>query len=95
LSQGYDTISSVVQSVFLRIGCHLEVQKKMQVEIDEVFGSEEEKSLTWNDLRRLEYTGMVIEETMRLHPALPLVMRHLDDPLVLGNSYITGENNKK
>jgi len=68
----------------MRIGFHVEIQRKMQAEVDEVF-SLDKTSFNWNDIRRLDYMEMVIKEVMRLHPVTPIVMRHLHQPLTLGN----------
>ncbi|KAM0827586.1 hypothetical protein ACQ4PT_068107 [Festuca glaucescens] len=55
---------------------HPAVLKKAQDEIDARFGAEPSRLLDKTDLSHLPYLHCVISETLRLHPAAPLLLRH-------------------
>lgn len=56
------------------LGLHPEVQQKAAEELAHVFGSSEE-NISSESLSRLNYLDVVIKETMRLFPVLPLSAR--------------------
>jgi len=61
---------------------HLDIQKKVQNEIDTVLGKKENVEST--DLAKLQYLKNVINETLRLHTPGPFAARQLEENLVLG-----------
>ncbi|KAG7565515.1 Cytochrome P450 superfamily [Arabidopsis suecica] len=55
---------------------HPGVMKKLQEEIRATLGSNKER-ITEEDLQKVEYLKMVIEETFRLHPPAPILLPRL------------------
>ena len=53
---------------------HPRVLKKVQEEVDSVVGTE--RMVEAADLPNLEYTKAVVKETLRRHPAAPLMLAH-------------------
>ncbi|KAI1299275.1 Cytochrome P450 4c3 [Halotydeus destructor] len=59
------------------IGLHPEVQRKLQQEVDAIFGDDRERPVTADDLRRMPYLECTIKESLRLYPAGPFFARQL------------------
>ncbi|XP_050665085.1 cytochrome P450 4g1-like [Leptidea sinapis] len=83
---GQETIATTLFFCFLTIGDHKDVQEKMVKEIKQVMG-EEKCDVTKEHLSMMPYCEAVINETMRLYPAAPGVMRYADRDVKLGKRY--------
>ena len=62
---GHETTANALSFLFYLLSTHPEVARRVEAEVDEVLSG---RSPTLADLKRLEYTTMVIEETLRLYP---------------------------
>ena len=69
---GHETSAAVMTWVWYVIWQHPEVERRLQRELKDVLG---ERTPTFEDLPRLTYTRMVIEETMRMYPPGWLIPR--------------------
>ena len=62
---------------------HPEYQKKVQEELDEVFGSSN-RPVTADDIKQLRYLTACFKESLRLYPVAPLYARELVSDLKFG-----------
>lgn len=69
-----DTSNQLVLFTLLMIAIHPEVQEKLEKELKSVFCSPE-TPLHYDTLKQLEYLDMVIKETLRLFPIIPIVLK--------------------
>ena len=67
VSVGYETTSTTLALTCYHLAMHPEVQRKLQMEIDEVFPNEDQVP-SYDTVRELAYLDMVISETLRLFP---------------------------
>nr|UOU03252.1 cytochrome P450 3049C1 [Brachionus rubens] len=70
---GQETTANTLAFCFLELGRNPQVYNKLKEEIDLVMGSKTE--LDYDDISRLEYTGCVFKETLRLWPPAPEILR--------------------
>ncbi|PFH48808.1 hypothetical protein AMATHDRAFT_149066 [Amanita thiersii Skay4041] len=70
-----DTTLSTVQSLFLAMAMHPEVQRNAQEEIDTIVGSKRLPDFT--DRSSLPYINAIAKEAMRWQPVLPLGTPHM------------------
>jgi len=80
---GHETSALVLSHAFLMLAMHPEVQRKAVVELKEVFGSADAR-IDYDSMNNLIYLDMVIKETMRLFPVLPLSARKTSDEIQIG-----------
>ncbi|KAJ8416525.1 hypothetical protein AAFF_G00358130 [Aldrovandia affinis] len=74
--EGHDTTAASMNWTLYLLGSHPEEQRKVQQELQEVFGSSD-RPVGADDLRRLRYLECVIKESLRLFPAVPLFARRI------------------
>ncbi|XP_023370667.1 cytochrome P450 4V2 isoform X2 [Otolemur garnettii] len=88
--EGHDTTAAAITWALYLLGCNPEVQKKVDNELDEVFGKSD-RPATSEDLKKLKYLECVIKETLRLFPSVPLFARTLnEDCTVAGYKVLKG-----
>ncbi|CAI9115914.1 OLC1v1016927C2 [Oldenlandia corymbosa var. corymbosa] len=74
LQAGSDTTASTMEWAMAHLIDNPNLLQKAQAEIDDVVG--QERLIAENDLPRLPYIRCIINETLRLHPASPLLVPH-------------------
>ncbi|KAL0342869.1 UNVERIFIED_CONTAM: cytochrome [Sesamum angustifolium] len=81
LIAGMDTSSAVVEWTLSELIRHPKAMKKLQQELKQVVGMDQ--IVEESHLDRLEYLDMVVKETFRLHPAVPILIHEsLEDCVV-------------
>jgi cytochrome P450 len=90
LLAGHETTASTLAWTWYELSRNPEVAERMRAEAREVLG---DGLPTYEDLHRLTYTTMVIQETMRLHPAVWILPRvSIEAEEVDGYSIPAGSN---
>ncbi len=79
---GHETTANALSWVWYLLATHPEAEARLHAEIDRVLGG---RTPTYADLARLEWTRMVIDETMRLYPPAHAVSR-----TAIGEDWIGG-----
>ncbi|KAG4065113.1 hypothetical protein HA402_007510 [Bradysia odoriphaga] len=82
--EGHDTTTSAITFCLYCIAQYPEVQQKCFQEIRDVIGDDVTKPVTLNDLNNLNYFDLVIKETLRIFPSVPLIGRELQEEVVIG-----------
>jgi cytochrome P450 len=87
---GYETTSLTLSWAFDYLVHHPGMMQKIQAEVDSVLGN---RPPTFEDLPKLTYTRMVLQETLRLRPSAWQVMRTaIDDDEIDGYPIPAGTN---
>ncbi|MEW5313289.1 MAG: hypothetical protein WDW38_004870 [Sanguina aurantia] len=72
LIAGHETTAAVLTWTFYLLATHPEVSEKLREEVDRVLG---DRTPTIADMKELAYTTRVINESMRLYPQPPVLLR--------------------
>jgi cytochrome P450 family 4 len=80
---GHDTTSTAISFILFAIAKHPEVQRKLNREIDEILG--EDGELSFKLLNNFKYLEMVIKETLRMYPPVPIISRRSFEEVDLGD----------
>ncbi|XP_074543073.1 cytochrome P450 4V8 [Halichoeres trimaculatus] len=90
--EGHDTTAASMNWSLHLMGSHPEVHRKVQQELDEVFG-ESDRPATAEDLKKLKYLDCVIKESLRLFPSVPFFARWIrEDCYINGFKVPNGAN---
>ncbi|KAM7110837.1 cytochrome P450 4V2 [Molossus nigricans] len=76
--EGHDTTAAGINWALYLLGSNPEVQRKLDDELDEVFGKSD-RPATSEDLKKLKYLECVIKETLRLFPSVPMIARNFSE----------------
>ncbi|KAL2867837.1 cytochrome P450 [Aspergillus lucknowensis] len=90
---GSDTSGVALANAFYYLAKHQKVYKKLQAEVDSVFSQADAPEFLNETLRRLPYLEAVINETLRLKPAVPSGQPRMTPPdgLQVDEMWIPGE----
>lgn len=77
LFAGYDTSSTTLSNVLFELAKNPDIQKRLRAEIKQTF-AEGNGEISFEALSKMEYMGMVLDETLRRYPPLPLLERRHD-----------------
>ncbi|XP_050081729.1 cytochrome P450 4d2-like [Anopheles aquasalis] len=87
---GHDTTASAMTFLLYNVAKHPEVQERLYEEILDEIGSEFTE-ITLSTLNNLRYMDLVLKESLRLYPPVPMIARiATDDTEVLGERIIRG-----
>jgi cytochrome P450 len=87
--QGQDTTAFTVSTALLMLAMHPQVQSKVHAEISQI----SLESLDFNAIISLKYLDMIINETMRLFPVAPFVIRYATEEIFLDDKKIPKNTN--
>lgn len=76
---GHDTTTSAIEFLLYNLGQYPEVQEKMYNEIIQVFGKDFSEPVTIAKLNSLSYMDLVIKESLRVFPPVPMIARYLHE----------------
>ena len=87
---GHETTATALSWIWYLLSQHPQVEAKLHAELDEVLGG---RAPTMADLAHLTYTGMVVDEAMRIFPPVWAVGRAaIDDDEIMGYRIPKGSN---
>lgn len=81
--EGHDTTTSGITFCLYNIAKYPEVQAKCLDEIYSVLGRDQQKRTNLSELNKLHYLDLVIKESLRLFPSVPLIGRTLCEEAVI------------
>ena len=59
--EGHDTTAAAITYFCYLMGCYPDVQKKVQEELDSIFGNDHERECTMDDIQKMTYLDCVIK----------------------------------
>lgn len=89
---GSDTTSNTVEFALTEMMNKPEVLKKVQQELESVIGKD--NIVEESDIGKLPYVYAVMKETLRLHPALPLLVPHCPSQTSIVAGYTVPEGSR-
>ncbi|KAI8115355.1 putative cytochrome P450 4d14 [Lucilia cuprina] len=93
--EGHDTTTSGISHTLYLLARHPEVQQKVFEEILQVIGNDKEdhKPVTMRELQDLKYLDVVIKESLRLYPPVPMIGRFTEQDVELDGKIIPANVN--
>ncbi|XP_045492135.1 cytochrome P450 4d2-like [Colias croceus] len=88
--EGHDTTTSGICFSLFCVSKHMDVQDKIFEEQKRILGDDLSKDPTYSDLKQMKYLELVIKESLRIFPSVPLIER-----LITKDSELAGLRIKK
>ena len=85
--EGHDTTSSGLGFCLYSLAKNPEIQQKAYDEVIDVLGTDSTEPLSIKILNDLNYLEMVIKETLRLYPSVPLFGRKMQENTQIGKEF--------
>jgi len=85
---GYDTTATSSNWTLHFIGCYPEIQTKVHQELDAVFGEDDEREITFEDLKNLVYLEYCVKEALRLYPPVSMFGRKIVEDTVIAGKHV-------
>ncbi|XP_023241675.1 cytochrome P450 4C1-like [Centruroides sculpturatus] len=82
--KAYTTLSKTICWCLYEVGKNPEILAKIQDELDSIF-EDVNSPIRKEDLQKMEYLECVINETMRMYPAVPITARLSKEEICVGN----------
>jgi len=83
LMAGHETTSTAITWTLYELTKHPEIQKKLHEEVDTILGGNPVKS--FDQIEQLKYLNMVVKESLRFYPPIPIVLRRVvNDDIIQG-----------
>uniref|UniRef100_A0A034W6F3 Cytochrome P450 4e2 n=1 Tax=Bactrocera dorsalis TaxID=27457 RepID=A0A034W6F3_BACDO len=76
--EGHDTTTSAVAFTVYLLAMHPEIQRKVYAEQKQLLGDNFKDEATFQQIADMQYLDMVIKESLRLYPSVPIVARRTD-----------------
>ncbi|CAK1578179.1 unnamed protein product [Parnassius mnemosyne] len=77
LFEGHDTTTSAISFILFCMSRHKEVQDKVFAEQKTIFKDNLNRDATYSELHQMKYLELVIKESLRLFPSVPLIERKI------------------
>ncbi|KFM65250.1 Cytochrome P450 4c3, partial [Stegodyphus mimosarum] len=80
---GHDTTAMGISWALYNIGLRPDIQEAIHEELDVIFGNDDQRPITVEDVREMKYLECVLKESQRLYPSLPVIGRELEEDVVI------------
>ncbi|EDV25750.1 uncharacterized protein TRIADDRAFT_23953 [Trichoplax adhaerens] len=84
LLAGYETTANTLSSVCYLLAVNPDVQERLINEVDDAFSGVDD-DLSYEQIFELKYLDMVITETLRLYPPIPIIIREVAQDCTIGD----------
>ena len=81
---GHDTTATSIVWAIYFLGLHQDVQDKVHEELDSIFGCDDDRQITSEDILKLKYLECCVKESMRLIPTVFMVGREPFNDIQIG-----------
>jgi len=88
LFAGHDTTSSLLSWCMDALARNPEIVRKLREEIESVLGNR--KVVEFDDVKNFKYCEMVLKETLRMRPPVPILDRAVKEDIMLGDNLYRG-----
>ncbi|XP_022710511.1 cytochrome P450 4c3-like [Varroa jacobsoni] len=81
--EGHDTTPMGVSWTLCLLAENPDIQAKVHQGLDDIFGNDNDGSITQDDLSKMKYIERCIKEAQRLYPSVPLIARFVNQDLMI------------
>ncbi|XP_058822327.1 cytochrome P450 4d2-like isoform X2 [Topomyia yanbarensis] len=91
--EGHDTTTIAIAFTLLLLARHKDVQEKVYKEVTEIIGTNLDTPVTYRNLQDMKYLEMVIKESLRLYPPVPIIGRKFTEKTTIDGKTVPENSN--
>ncbi|KXJ78682.1 hypothetical protein RP20_CCG003725, partial [Aedes albopictus] len=91
--EGHDTTTIAIAFTLLLLARNPEVQEKVYKEVIDIIGTDLSTPVTYRNLQDMKYLEMIIKESLRLYPPVPIIGRKFNEKTTIGGNVIPEDSN--
>ncbi|XP_041765666.1 uncharacterized protein LOC121590248 [Anopheles merus] len=91
--EGHDTTTIAISFTLLLLARHPEVQERVYREVVAIVGNDPATPATHRNLQDMKYLELVIKESLRLYPPVPIIARRFTENVELGGKVVPEGSN--
>ncbi|XP_055642735.1 cytochrome P450 4d2-like [Toxorhynchites rutilus septentrionalis] len=91
--EGHDTTTIAIAFTLLLLARHSEIQAKVHREVAEIIGNDPNAPVSYRNLQDMKYLEMVIKESLRLYPPVPIIGRKITEKVEIGGKTVPEDTN--
>uniref|UniRef100_A0AAG5CW73 Cytochrome P450 n=1 Tax=Anopheles atroparvus TaxID=41427 RepID=A0AAG5CW73_ANOAO len=91
--EGHDTTTIAISFTLLLLARHPEVQERVHQELVDILGNDPRAPVSHRNLQDMKYLEMVIKESLRLYPPVPIIARRFTENVDLGGKIVPEGSN--
>lgn len=81
--EGHDTTAMGMSWALYLIGLYSEHQELIHQELDAIFGTNQTRPITSEDLKQMKYMECCLKESQRLYPSVPFITRKCEQDVII------------
>ena len=81
--EGHDTTAANMSFSLCLLAAHKDIQKRVQDELDDIFGDDQDRAITSEDLNKMKFLECCLKESLRLFPSVPFMTRTIWEDTVI------------
>lgn len=90
---GHDTTTSAIEFLLYNLAKYPHVQEKVYKEVTNILGTDASEPITLSKLNDLTYLELVIKESLRLYPSVPMIGRFLREDIDINGTVYPANHN--
>ncbi|XP_053696762.1 cytochrome P450 4d2 [Sabethes cyaneus] len=91
--EGHDTTTIAIAFTLLLLARHQDIQEKVYKEVTEIIGPNLDTAVTYRNLQDMKYLEMVIKESLRLYPPVPIIGRKFTEKTTIDGKTVPEDSN--
>lgn len=85
--EGHDTTTIAITFTLMLLAKHPDIQEKVYQEVTEIIGKDLNAPTTYRNLQDMKYLELVIKESLRLYPPVPIIGRKFTEKTEIGRIF--------
>lgn len=91
--EGHDTTTIAITFTLMLLAKHPEIQEKVYQEVTEIIGKDLNAPTTYRNLQDMKYLELVIKESLRLYPPVPIIGRKFTEKTEIDGKVVPEDSN--
>ncbi|CAG2058228.1 unnamed protein product [Timema podura] len=84
--EGHDMTTSGISFILSSLSHNQDIQDRVVEELESIFG-DSDRDATYRDIQEMKYLELVVKESQRMFPSLPMYVRNIKEDIEMGQKF--------